>query len=597
MAFRRRQRGALGPQQTVSHYITFGDFKGMNTQSDRHALPENTPAWLENVQPIGPNNLAVVPGPAPTLATLPGETITRQFFAPFNGKNYEIDICASGNAYAVDLNNGSINKFVNFGSLNAQADVTVWNSQRILIADPNIGYATWDGTVFARQGGVSPNLVLTAGGTGYTLGADVAISGGSGSGATATAQTSGGIVVGLMLTGSGVGYLPGDTLTVTITPHGGGGGSGATGSAHPWPTITKPNSLAVFAGRVWLSNNRSITYTGTGAGAAFGGVGYDDFTSADASGTTTLLDPDLIQSITVLRALNNYLFIFGDNSVKQIGNVSVSGSATNFTTITLSSDQGTIYPDTVISYNRLVLFANTVGVFAVFGTSVEKISDDMDGIFAAIDFTQFPCAAVNDINNIHCYTLLVRYVDPLLNAPRSLILAFASKKWFTCSQGDQLRFIHTAVLGGRTETFATSGSDVTQIIALNTVNVLITIKTALSPHNIPYLQKNVVRVATAQKANTTDSLILTIESELNSQAINYSLAPAIIWLNNLGQVVTWTNMLGQLVTFVKDGFRYFPSKANVSGIYIGATISGSVRQYSLNTIVIEFQEGPMFQAK
>lgn len=601
MALRRTQRGALGLQQGVSKYITFGNLRGMNTQSDRHALAEELPAWLENVQPIAPNNLALVPGPAPTLTTLPGEIITRQFFAPFNGKNYEIDICASGSAYAVDLSTGNATQF-NFGSvsaLTANADVTVWNSQRILIADTNLGYCTWDGTAFVQQGGVSPNIQVTAGGSGYVNGATAAISGGSGSGATASVQVTGGVVTGITLTNPGKNYAAGDTLTITISPV--SGGSGATATCHVWPFVTKPSTLAVYQGRVWLGNKRTIQYTGTGA--TYAGVGYDDFLSADASGSTTLLDPDLIQSITCLRALNNYLFIFGDNSVKQIGNVSVSGSATNFTTVTLSSDQGTSFPDSIVSYNRLVIFANSVGVFAVFGTSVEKISDDMDGVFRAIDFSQAPCAAVNDINNLHCYELLVRYIDPNLSVTRSLILCYFNKKWFTVSQGNSLRFIHTAVLPNsngeisQSQTFGTSGNDVTQLIHLPNVAVSFTIKTALTPHSAPYAQKNVVRVACAQAATTTDTLSLLIESENNNQALTYSLGQPIVWLNALGQVVTWINALSQVVTWITGGFRYFTTKTNVSGIYLGATLTGTCSGYSLNAIIIEYQDGPMFQTK
>src|SRR5208283_1948240 len=112
----------------------------------------------------------------------------------------------------------------------------------------------------------------------------------------------------------------------------------------------------------------------------------DDFLAADASGALIISDADLIHAITALRSLDNYLFIMGDQSVKQIGNISLdsSGLVTLFTILTLSSDQGTIYKKSCISYNRVFLFANQNGIYAVFGSSVQKVSADMDGIFKLI---------------------------------------------------------------------------------------------------------------------------------------------------------------------------------------------------------------------
>lgn len=89
----------------------------------------------------------------------------------------------------------------------------------------------------------------------------------------------------------------------------------------------------------------------------------------------------------------------------------------------------------------------------------------MDGIFQAADFSKYPCSAVNDINNIHCYLLLLRYNDPVLGK-RSIIISYMNKKWFVISQGDNISFILPARVSGSTETFATSGSDVTQFFKI-----------------------------------------------------------------------------------------------------------------------------------
>jgi FtsP/CotA-like multicopper oxidase with cupredoxin domain len=79
---------------------------------------------------------------------------------------------------------------------------------------------------FSPIGATQVNGVTVAsGGSGYSA-PDVVFSGGGGSGATAAATVSGGIVTGIIVTNPGTGY--GTAPTVTIT---GGGGTGATATA------------------------------------------------------------------------------------------------------------------------------------------------------------------------------------------------------------------------------------------------------------------------------------------------------------------------------------------------------------------------------
>lgn len=82
--------------------------------------------------------------------------------------------------------------------------------------------------VSALTGGTSnvDSIVVTAGGSAYTSAPTVAITGGGGSGATATATVSNGVVVSITVTASGTGYT--STPSVGFS---GGGGSGAAATA------------------------------------------------------------------------------------------------------------------------------------------------------------------------------------------------------------------------------------------------------------------------------------------------------------------------------------------------------------------------------
>lgn len=573
-----------GQQTATKNYLVFDNFETMDTHVARQACPANRLPWCENLQPIGPNFLLTVPGPATSIATLTGKVTVKSWYAFYGNTDYEIYFTNDGSLSQVGVLSGAVTTIAPAGTF-SNPDVAVWQSTVLLIADALSGYSAWNGKCLSKAGGISPSFTVTAGGSGYNNGATAAITGGSGSGATATVQVVAGVVIGLTLTNAGVNYVPTDTITVTISPI--SGGSGATATGKVWPQFAvSPTTLAVYSGRVWLAGGRTLTWTGT--------TGYDDAASANASGSTILPDSDLVHYISCLRSLNNYLWIFGDNSVKQIGTVGVTGSTTTFSIVTLSSDTGTTFPQSIVSYNRLVLFANMTGVYAVLGSSVQKISTEMDGIFKSADFSQQLCAALNDINAIRCYMLLIRYIDKTQNRTRSLILVFQDRKWWVTSQGDSLTCMATAPISGQLETFASSGSDVTQILQNINQPVSVIFQTALSPHQKPHMGKRALRALIAQASSVVSNVKITIDTENGSQPQNYTVAFPVIWLNALNQVVTWLNALGQLVTFSGSGFLVQRTKASGTGIYLGLTLTGTFTTYSVTSVILEYQDGTVF---
>lgn len=576
-------------QRDSQKFIVFTAWEKMNTRLARVALPENQLAWQENLQPIGENNLVPVPA-AVTFLTALSVPVKALFFANIGSVDYLIDFPTDGSANAINLATGAAVGIATAGTFSAP-DVTVYASQRILIADPTAGYSTWDGTTFVKGGGVSPNFNITNVGTGYTSAPTVAISGGHGTGATATATVSGGFVVAIQLTNAGTGYQAGDTLSVAFS---GGGGTGAAATVKVWPA-TACYTLAVFAGRVWTANGRTMQFTGT--------AGYDDVNPANAAGSVTFADADLSHKITALRTLNNYLFIFGDQSVRQIGSITVSGNITLFTPFVLASDIGTSFKDTILSYNRLVLFANKNGAYAIFGASVEKISDDLDGIFAGptvggtvhshIDFSQTPVAALQDLRNIHCYMLLVKYFDSLIGTTRQIILVFQEKNWFIVSQGSLIAMCATFTQSAQQwDTFASSGTDITQILQDTTTAVPITLRTALSPHGNPIQAKQALRAGVGCVTNSQQVLTLTVESEYTTRVYNQLVLPVdFFWVNNQDQIVTWVNSTNGVVQWMgAGGFRFPFTSVDGLGKFLGLTLQASLVESVVNMLAIEYQD-------
>lgn len=119
-------------------------------------------------------------------------------------------------------------------------------------------------------------IAITAGGTGYTGVPAVAITGGSGTGASAVATVSGGVVNSITVTNAGSGFLTAPTVTLS-----GGAGTGATATAAigvdmQASAITQDNSAAGTGtpGYARLLSAAGVAVldvdvSGAGAGGAF----------------------------------------------------------------------------------------------------------------------------------------------------------------------------------------------------------------------------------------------------------------------------------------------------------------------------------------
>ena len=423
-----------------------------------------------------------------------------------------------------------------------------------------------------NSGGTSVGVIsctITDGGSGFTTAPTVSVSG-------ASFSTNPTILAFIASQGAGYDLTP----AVLI-----GAGTGATATAHVWPWIPAGNTLAVFQGRVWLNGLNTVSgefnlLQWTGTGASYGNVGYDDFLAADASGSLIESDADLIHAITALRSLNNYLFIMGDQSVKQIGNISLNsaGDVTLFTILTLSSDQGTIYPKSCISYNRVFLFANQNGIYGVFGSSVQKLSSDLDGIFKFVNFSQPIQGALADISAIHNAVFLVSYNDPVENVTRSIILTFDGKRWYVISQGNSLAAIATAasLASGALSLYGSSTTDVTPLLSAPSTAVPFKIQTALTHHGNAVQGKRAIRAGFASLAAAIDELSISVDTEAG-------LGPS----RELNTVDGFA-----LVGGANDANN---NPLSAAGIYLGLTVSGTFSGVTMTNLVVEYQEGTLWK--
>jgi hypothetical protein len=367
-------------------------------------------------------------------------------------------------------------------------------------------------------------------------------------------------------------------------------------------------TVAVFGGRAWLAHRRLLIWSGT--------TGPTDFNQANASGSTTITDADLVHEITALRSLNNYLYIFGDQSVKFIGNVSVANppagqvgvSTTEFQIVTLASDIGCPFMMSILSYNRLVMFANLHGVYAIVGASVQKASDDLDGVWMRVDFAQEPSAALADINEIHCYLLLLRYQDPSnfrvfgvqpqgQPLTRSIIAVFQTRDWYVLNQGMSLMSIVSIPIAETNvvEVFGSSGSDLTPLLVDDNTPVTYILKTPLTAHGNIIINKRAIKAGIALSAQAPQSMTFLIETE--NQVNDYTLTAArpIIWRNANHDIITWTNSVPASMQFMLGPDFAVPYLSVDSyGHVLGATVFSTSSNMSINAILFEYIDADLW---
>src|SRR5260370_36115620 len=131
----------------------------------------------------------MVPGAATSLTTLAGKTVSRSFPANIGATDYIIEFNTDGSCIAVNALTGAQTVVAAAATFSAFPDMTVFASSRILIMDATGGYATWDGTLFVKSGGISPNIHITIGGSGYGAPPAVSFTGGAGGNAGGAAAT------------------------------------------------------------------------------------------------------------------------------------------------------------------------------------------------------------------------------------------------------------------------------------------------------------------------------------------------------------------------------------------------------------------------
>ena len=472
----------------------------------------------------------------------------------------------------------------------------------------------------ALSTGIVNAITLTNAGSGYTSQPSVTISGGGGSNATALAQlvTFATGMVSIQVTNGGTGYGQYGNLAVTIT---GGGGTNANATAiisgnvvsqvimnNPGSGYTSAPSVAVsggtgtganlvatvqlnpivdlatFSNRVWVAQGRTVY--------ASASTSPTDFTSVSAV-AFNIQDSTLHGNIQGLLSANNFLYVFGDDSINVFSDLQVTSTgATVFTNTNVSASIGTKRIYAIFPYFRSVLFMNDYGIYALVGSTTTKISDPLDGIFPYIDFSKPVTAGQTLLNNILCavFNFYVNSSFPIgPSGSRYIQCIFFEKKWFVSSQGN-IQYVTSVPFGGKVRLYGTDSNKVLKLLYNDTTSAISSyIQTALNEMQDPIRTKQALKFAVEATLAQGGNLNVTVDSESGSSP-SYTLSNTVTWTNTSGTTIGWTNYLSQTIIWTNvSGYYLYKSDAEQYGKYLGLTQTSNSAGFIVNTFEFEHE--------
>ena len=449
------------------------------------------------------------------------------------------------------------------------------------------GGATTNATAIAQlttfaKGTVS--VLINSGGFGYGANGSfyVTFTGGGGSGANGTAIVSGNAVTQVIMNNLGSGYTSAPTVsfangyTANVTAN-------ATATA-----IVNTNGIvdvATFSGRVWVAAGRTVY--------ASSAVSPTDFSSVSAV-AFNLTDSTLHGNIQAILSANNFLYIFGDDSINVFSNLQVTSTgSTVFTNTNVSASIGSKRIYAIFPYFRSVLFLNDYGVYALVGSTTTKISDPLDGIFPYIDFTKPVTAGQALLNNILCavFNFYVNSSCPFgFGGSRYIQAVFFEKKWFITYQG-QIQYVTSAPIGGKVNLYGTNTSNALYLFYNSTTaSIPSYIQTALQDMGDPIRTKQALKFGVEATLTNGGQFNVTVDSE-QGPSPTYSLSDTgVSWLNNSSQVISWVNNSGTVIQWLlSTGYYLYKSDALQYGKYLGLTMTSNNAGFVVNTFEFEHE--------
>jgi hypothetical protein len=382
------------PQQGEIAGLVFDKFAGVNTATTRPGVPDEMAYWLDGFMPLAPGNLRTLYGVGAAKYTATGgKSIACFYFYNLGAVPYAIVFLSDGSAIQVNTSTGAATTVLPAATIAVpnvvSLGITQYGSQYLIIVSNQLnGYWVWDGAILYKSGSLAPQVTLTNVGSSYSTPPVVTATGGNGSGATFVATIANGVVIAVVMTNPGTGYLPGDVVTLVFTG-GTAAGSGAVmtatlsrvagGSGATFTAVMIPQSGAFTISSVTVNN---------------GGTGYSALTTMTTSGGGAGSTPATLTPVIVGGVITSVTVIAGG---KFTGTPTVTASDSGYydvTSVSISNGGSGYSPSTTIAVSggggpqTQAVIVPTITGGVITGTNITN-----KGVYAS---NTPPTLAVND---------------------------------------------------------------------------------------------------------------------------------------------------------------------------------------------------------
>lgn len=329
-------------------------------------------------------------------------------------------------------------------------------------------------------------------------------------------------------------------------------------------------TLAVYAGRVWIFNNRLIVFTAPNS--------FTDFSIANAGGSAIMTDSDFVGPVVKALAALDVLWVFGESAANQISNVQVqpNTTTTTFSNINVLSSVGTIFPRSVLSFLRQIMYGSRYGIIQQIGVTPQRISEKLDRTYAKLDLSFPVSAALMILNEILCYGFMATYNEPdpnYFSGQRKIILIVsADGKWFIGSQGDTLTIMASVETDGKYRVFGTDGTNIFELFVQRDYPIH-RLKTPLYDQGDVTAGKELIRTMLVMHFDESFAVTTTIRPKTQgkkTRPLKTTNTNKINWIGQGGAALQWIGQGHLPLNFVSKGFQLQQFYTSELGNTIGA---------------------------
>ena len=451
-------------------------------------------SWNNTVAALNLVYSTTFPGNTSLTWTLPGAGSGATFQAFFSVQR--ATVLAAGTGYLV-------------GDVLSLTDNSPVTPAQITVASIGAGGSV-TGIVLSTPGSYPTPVSPAAGAVGPS---GTVVTGGSGTGATFTIAIQ---ALSISVVTQGNGYVTGGTPPLGALNLKTTGGSVLVAG---WDLVSSGviggTSIATYGGRVWIGLHRTVYVTDINSYNSFGGVGF----------SFTVNDAYLANQITCLFSANNYLYLFGDNSIDAISNLTVTNGVSSFSRINVTTSVGTSNPQSVFGYYRAVAFFHRSGVYLLAGATPEKISDKISGIIRNWVGVAGVAGAQILIQGELCLCMQLFFSDVFTQGgtDRFIILLYFKGRWWLASVTQlvgRATLVNTTAQQGFLFTIGAAGLPLLYSIFTNAGQSPWIMQTKLWDGGGPLREKQALSAALAGvlSGGGTSGVSFTIDNERSSSA-------------------------------------------------------------------------------